>query len=271
MHLGSYLSYLKPRPRNWHKGLSGHVLIIGGDLGYSGAPRMAAQAALRAGAGLVSVATRPENAIVMNVNCPEIMCHGIKRAHELDELLAKADVVVIGTGLSQSDWAKDIWLHVMDECKVPMVVDADGLNFLAQHHRYKNDWVLTPHPGEAARLLNERIEIVQEDRLSAVKAIHKQYGGVSVLKGAGTLVIAPNFLPGVCNKGNPGMATAGMGDILSGIIGALLAQGIPAGDAVELAVCIHGMAGDLAAKEGQRGLIATDLLPYIRRLVNERE
>lgn len=267
IHLSSYAHYLKPRSRDWHKGLSGHVLIVGGELGFSGAPRMAAEAALRVGAGLVSIATRKENALVMNVDCPEIMCHGVIEAKELEPLIARADVIVLGPGLGQSDWSKQLWKQVC-ETNLPLVVDADGLNILADTMHNNENWVLTPHPGEAGRLLKTNSQEVQADRLAAVKAMNKEYGGVCVLKGAGSLVLAPNTLPALCDKGNPGMASAGMGDILSGVIGGLIAQGIPLGEAAKLGVCLHAMAGDLAAKDGERGMIASDLMPYLRRLSN---
>ncbi len=266
--LSSYAAYLKPRTRDWHKGLSGHVLIVGGDKGYSGAPRMAAQAALRVGAGLVTVATHPENAAVMNMTCPEIMCHGVSSVKELKPLLAKAKVIILGPGLGQSEWAKTLWPYVCTQ-EQPLLLDADGLNLLAQTNLYHKNWILTPHPGEAARLLSCTVAAVQQDRLTAVQAIQQRYGGVCVLKGAGSLILAPSSLPVICSKGNPGMATAGMGDILSGVIGGLMAQDIPLGDAAKLGVYVHAAAGDLAAKEGERGMIATDLLPYLRRLVNQ--
>lgn len=267
IHLTSYTNYLKPRSRDWHKGLSGHVLIVGGELGFSGAPRMAAEAALRVGAGLVSVATHQGNAATMNSTCPEIMCHGIEKVENLKPLIDKADVIVLGPGLGQSEWAKSLWTSVC-ETELPLVVDADALNLLSKTNKFNENWILTPHPGEAARLLNETAQAVQQDRLDAIKKINKRYGGVCVLKGAGSLVLAPNSLPAICDKGNPGMASAGMGDVLSGVIGALLAQGIPLGDTAKLGVCMHAMAGDLAAKDGERGMIATDLMPYLRRLAN---
>lgn len=268
IHLNSYGTYLKSRARDWHKGLSGHVLIIGGDLGYSGAPRMAAEAALRVGAGLVSVATRPENALVLNIACPEIMCHGVSKASELDPLLEKAEVVVIGPGLGQSDWGKMLWKHTSEQ-SLPLVVDADGLNFLSQTDKVNENWVLTPHPGEAGRLIGVTTHEVQQDRLAVVKTIKKRYGGICVLKGAGSLVATPNSIPALCDKGNPGMASAGMGDVLSGVIGGFIAQGVPLGEAAKLGVCIHAMAGDLAAKDGERGMLAMDLMPYLRRLSNQ--
>lgn len=262
-----YLDYLKPRQRDWHKGLSGHVLVIGGELGFAGAPRMAGEAALRVGAGLVSVATHPDHATMMTLDCPEIMCHGIKHVDDLKLLIERADIIILGPGLAQTAWSKMIFDYVMT-INLPMVIDADGLNLLAKNNKFNDNWVLTPHPGEAARLLQETSEIIQQDRLSAIKLMNKRYGGVVVLKGAGSLIFAPNSLPALCDKGNPGMASAGMGDILSGVIGGLIAQGLPLGDAAKLGVFIHATAGDLAAKDGERGMIAMDLIPFIRRLSN---
>ena len=268
IHLRSYSTYLKSRPRDWHKGLSGHVLIVGGEVGFSGAPRMAAEAALRVGAGLVSVATRVENAAMMNVGCPEIMCHGIHSAQDLAPLVAKASVIILGPGLGQSDWSQTVWTHLIEK-ELPLVIDADGLNLLSQTSKVNENWVLTPHPGEAARLLGQTSLTVQHNRLAAANAINKRYGGVCVLKGAGTFVLSPHSLPALCDRGNPGMASAGMGDVLSGVIGGLIAQGIPLGEAAKMGVVVHAMAGDLAAQKGERGMMATDLMPYLRRLVND--
>lgn len=267
VNMNTYAAYLKPRARNWHKGLSGHVLIIGGDAGYSGAVRMAAQAALRVGAGLVSIATRKEHAPMLNLSLPEVMCHAVETVDALDALMANADVIVIGPGLGQLDWGKMVWKEAL-KSSLPLVMDADGLNLLAHGHAYSDKWILTPHPGEAGRLLGERTEAIQNDRLQAGAAIARRYGGVCVLKGAGSLIFSPHELPALCDKGNPGMATAGMGDVLSGVIAGLLAQGIPPGDAAKLGVILHATAGDLAAREGERGMMATDLMPYLRRLSN---
>ncbi len=263
--LNIYADYLHPRPRDWHKGLCGHVLVIGGALGFSGAARMAGEAALRVGAGLVSVATHPENAIVMNVARPELMCHGVKTVAELKPLIERANVIILGPGLGQSAWAVDLWKYACEQ-DLPLVVDADALNLLAKAPLSKENWILTPHPGEAARLVDATSQVIQQDRLAAIETIQQRYGGVCVLKGAGSLILSPHAPPALCDKGNPGMASAGMGDILSGVIGGLIAQGIPIGDAAKLGVCLHAMAGDLAAKEGERGMIAMDLMPYLRRL-----
>jgi hydroxyethylthiazole kinase-like uncharacterized protein yjeF len=268
MQLSQFTKYLQPRPRDMNKGLAGHVLIVGGDVGHSGAPLMAAMAALRVGAGLVTIATHPAHASVLNLTCPEVMCQGIRFVSSLQKLLTKATVVVVGPGLGQSPWAKRLLAMVL-ESKHPLIVDADGLNLLAKNPQAQRHWILTPHPGEAARLLNTTVQDVQCDRLTALQNLQQRYEGVVVLKGAGTLVAGLHQLPALCDAGNPGMATGGMGDVLSGVIGALVAQGVPLGDAAKLGVCIHAEAADLAVVgQGERGLIATDLLPYLRMLMN---
>jgi hydroxyethylthiazole kinase-like uncharacterized protein yjeF len=270
LQLRDFAEYLKPRPRGLHKGNCGHVLIIGGDFGYSGAPRLAAKAALRVGAGLVSVATRIENAVVMNATCPEIMCHGVGFPEELNNLIERADVIVIGPGLGQSEWAQELANFVFNIPK-PMVVDADALSFLTPETERKEQRILTPHPGEAARMLKMTAEEVQEERLIAIQKLHQLYGGVNVLKGAGTLILNSDSTPIMCEAGNPGMATAGMGDVLSGVIGGWVAQGLSLDNAAKLGVLLHASAGDLAAEEGERGMIASDLMPYLRRLANWNE
>lgn len=269
LHLSHFVQYLSRRPKDSHKNNFGHVLVVGGEWGFSGAVRMASEAALRVGAGLVSVATRKDHAFVLNSSRPELMCHGISSARSLNSLIAKATVIIIGPGLGQSPWAKALVAAIF-KCKQPLVVDADALHLLAEKPQKKNNWILTPHPGEAAHLLKITNAAVQANRLSAVKLLQKKFGGVAVLKGAGTLVDGPDSIPAICTAGNPGMATAGMGDILSGVIGGLLAQQIPLIAAAKLGVLIHGLAGDRAAKEGERGMIASDLLPHLRFLVNPK-
>lgn len=271
LSLNTFNQYLNPRPRNAHKGDFGHVLVVGGDYGYSGAVHLAGEAALRVGAGLVSVATRPENAWVLNVNRPELMCHGIQDAADLECLLAKCNVVVFGPGIGLSEWAKHLFEVLMKTVK-PIVLDADGLNRLALQPSKREAWILTPHPGEAARLLQKNTTDIQHNRVEAVKALQNRFGGVSILKGAGTLVQGRTGEPMICEAGNPGMATGGMGDVLSGVLGGLLAQGIPLLDAAQLGVLIHAIAGDLAAaKGGERGLIASDLMMYLRYLMNGKQ
>lgn len=255
------------RERCAHKGSCGHVLIVGGDLGYSGAARMAGEAALRVGAGLVSIATRPEHSAVMNLGRPELMCHGVESAEQLTALLSKATVVLVGPGLGQSAWAKALFNAVINAGKLA-VVDADALNLLANAPTTKPDWILTPHPGEAARLLNCSTAEIQQDRFASAASIQAKYGGIAVLKGAGTLIASEHELA-VSSTGNPGMASGGMGDVLAGVIAGLLAQGLSLQDAARQGVYNHGLAADLAAaKDGERGLLASDLMPYLRQLVN---
>ncbi len=257
---------LPRRDRCSHKGNYGHVLIVGGDFGYSGAARLAGEAALRVGAGLVSIATRTEHAGLMNLNRPELMCHGVECAEQLSGLLEKVSVVVIGPGLGQSDWAKELFIATIKAQKL-LIIDADGLNLLARSPVKNPDWILTPHPGEAARLLSCSTTEIQQDRFAAVAAIQDKYDGIAILKGAGTLIASENDCA-VSTTGNPGMASGGMGDVLAGVIAGLLAQGLSLKNAAQQGVHIHGLAADLAAdKDGERGLLASDLMPYLRRVV----
>lgn len=266
-HYEQIQAALPKRSRNSHKGHFGHVLVIGGDLGYGGAAGMAALGALRTGAGLVSVATRHEHIAALVAMHPEIMAHGVTRAEELVPLIEKATVIVLGPGLGRTDWSHALWTQAIST-HLPMVVDADGLNYLADDPHVSRDWVLTPHIGEAARLLKTQGERVQLDRFGSAKALQHEYGGVAVLKGSGSIIQGEEEAPYVCMAGNPGMATGGMGDILSGVIAGLLAQNVPLLQAASIGVYIHARAADLAAREGERGLLATNLLPYIRQLVN---
>jgi NAD(P)H-hydrate epimerase len=257
---------LPHRQRNSHKGSYGHVLVIGGELGFSGAVRLAAEAALRSGAGLVSVATRAAHASVINAGRFELMCHAVEQVAQLKPLLNKATVLVLGTGLGQQVWGHDLFEIVIQQPQ-PLVIDADGLNLLASYPCYHDNRVLTPHPGEAARLLNCTTAEIAADRFAAVRQIQATYGGVCVLKGAGTLIFDGEELF-VSTTGNPGMASGGMGDVLAGMIGGLLAQGFSVKQAAKIGVYLHGAAADLAAEQGERGLLASDLMPMIRRLVN---
>lgn len=261
---------LRPRTRDAHKGQFGHVLVIGGGHGMSGAVRLAAEAAARVGAGLVSVATHAVHAAALNAGRPELMVHSVESPVALAPLLERASVVAVGPGLGQDAWARGLLERVLETDR-PLVLDADALNLLAADPVQRDDWVLTPHPGEAARLLGCSSAQVQADRFHALAALVERFGGVCVLKGSGTLVHAPagEFPPaGVCTAGNPGMASGGMGDVLTGIIAGLLAQGLTASEAAAAGVCLHAQAADEAARVGERGLLASDLMPWLRRLVN---
>ncbi|MFU8798224.1 MAG: NAD(P)H-hydrate dehydratase [Gammaproteobacteria bacterium] len=275
MALTPLQKHLPPRKPDAHKGDFGHVLVIGGDKGFAGAVRLAGEAALRVGAGLVSIATHPDHAALICATRPELMCHGVHTSEDLKKLtlLQRATVIIIGPGLGQSAWAQDLFNTVL-ACKHSIIIDADGLNLLAQDKERKifrpyENHMLTPHPGEAARLLSCNTAEIQADRKAAITQLHKKFGGVCILKGAGTLVLGDDKNIYECTEGNPGMATGGMGDVLSGVIGGLVAQNIDLTTAACLGVTLHARAGDKAAHEhGQRGLVASDLFPYLQQLVN---
>jgi len=258
---------LKIRKRNSHKGHFGHVLVIGGDEGYLGAVRMAAEAAARVGAGLVSIATRSSHASLLSTVRPEIMSHGVETLDDLIALIKRANVIAIGPGLGQSEWAKLLLARVL-ESNLPMVIDADALNLLAEEDLSSMNWVMTPHPGEAARLLKIESGIIQSDRFKSASMLHEKYHGPVVLKGSGTLIVDTDGDLTVCDAGNPGMSSGGMGDVLTGVIASLIAQGIEINHATKLGVCLHANAADRAAEAGERGMMAMDLLPHLRNLVN---
>jgi len=261
-------SMLSPRSRTAHKGHFGHLLVVGGMPGYSGAARLTAEAGARSGAGLVSVATHPDHAALMNLHCPELMCHGVGDSRDLMPLLKKASVIAIGPGLGRGAWSRDLLARVLDR-ELPLVVDADALNQLADDPMKRDDWILTPHPGEAGRLLGIDSREIQANRFTAATKLQQRYGGTLVLKGAGTLVRDSRQRPvGVCSDGNPGMASGGMGDVLTGVIGGLVAQGFDMADAASLGACVHAAAADRSARGGERGMLASDLLPEIRHLLN---
>lgn len=258
---------LPRRARDAHKGRYGHVLVIGGDAGTGGAVRMAGEAALRTGAGLVSALTRPEHVAPILAGRPEIMVHGTPDG-SLPPAAARASVLALGPGLGQSAWSRRLWQAAL-ALGIPTVVDADALNLLAADPVRRDDWVLTPHPGEAARLLDCEVAAIEGDRRAAVRALADRYGGVAVLKGAGSLVAAAGSdSVWLCDRGNPGMASGGMGDALTGIVAGLLAQGLAPFAAGRLGAWLHAAAGDRAAADGERGLLAADLLGELRGLVN---
>jgi ADP-dependent NAD(P)H-hydrate dehydratase / NAD(P)H-hydrate epimerase len=256
------------RKRSSHKGDFGHLLVVGGDKGYSGAVRMAAEGAARSGAGLVTLATHPEHAVWSNIGRPELMCFGVTDETSFEPLLQRVDAVVLGPGLGRNGWGEALY-HSLAKTRLPLLLDADALYWLAMHPDHKKNWVLTPHPGEAARLLNWSTEQVQDDRFAACEALQQRYGGVIVLKGAGTLVGSDgNQTIALCSDGNPGMASGGSGDVLSGVIGAFLVQGYSLREAAEIGVTLHAAAGDQAALKGEIGMLAGDLIDALRHTLN---
>lgn len=254
--------WLPARTATAHKGHFGHVLVVGGDHGFGGAVRLAAEAAARTGAGLVSAATRERHVAPLIGARPEVMAHAVAGADDMTALLERATVVALGPGLGRAAWSRELFRAAL-AFDGPLVVDADGLNLLAETApTARPTWVLTPHPGEAARLLGCDTATVQADRFAAVAALSDRYGAAVVLKGAGTLVAAGGQR-WVCSGGNAGMASGGMGDVLSGVIAALIAQGLPASRAAAMGVALHADAADRAATAGRRGLLASDLFAYL--------
>jgi hydroxyethylthiazole kinase-like uncharacterized protein yjeF len=263
------LPRLASRAPTSHKGQFGHVLLIGGDRGLGGAILLSAQSALRSGAGMVSVATCSEHVPAALARIPEAMVLGTSSANQLMGLLQKVSVLVVGPGLGQAAWGRSL-LSAAANAPLPQVWDADALNLLAEGRVVlPKDCVITPHPGEAARLLGISTAQVQADRPGAAHALSKKYTAVVVLKGAGSLIASPDGRLSVCHQGHPAMATAGLGDVLAGLVGALVAQGMAAFDAACLAVWLHANAGVQQGKFG-RGLAASDLIPAIRQLLEEQ-
>jgi len=258
---------LPPRSRGAHKGDFGHVLVIGGGPGMPGAARLCGEAALRAGAGRVSVATHPDHAALITATRPELMSYGISGERALTPLLENVDVVAFGPGLGQSDWARELY-EVVAKSELPAVWDADALNLLAARPDSAENRIITPHPGEAATLLGRNTAEIQADRPAALEALTARLGGTAVLKGAGTLISSKADVPFICTAGNPGMAAPGMGDVLTGVIAAMLAQGLPLSAAAAVGVELHARAGDFAAKAGERGMLATDLISALQAVAN---
>ncbi len=260
---------LPRRSRAAHKGDFGRVVLIGGGIGMPGAPRLAGEAALRVGAGVVIVATAPQNVAAISAGCPELICVPVDATDAIGEIMSRAELVAIGPGLGQGAWAKAVFEAFL-ESRTPAVLDADALNLLAATPAPSapRNWILTPHPGEAGRLLGVGTDVIQRDRGAALAALVERYRCTVVLKGAGTLIGAPGRTPGICERGNPGMASAGMGDVLTGVIAGIYAQCRDLWMAARAGVQAHALAGDIAARGGKRGLLASDLIRELRACVN---
>jgi ADP-dependent NAD(P)H-hydrate dehydratase / NAD(P)H-hydrate epimerase len=269
---------LPPRRHAANKGDFGRVLIIGGGPGMPGSVRMAGEAALRVGAGVVTVATWPANLTAISAGRPELIVHGIEAPEEASSLLEAADVVAIGPGLGRSTWSRSLLARTLSAGR-PLVLDADALNLLAEQQRAAPAGaVITPHPGEAARLLNTSAGSIQADRPAALAALTAAHpGAVVVLKGAGTLIgmhrgsqteVEP--IPAICEHGNPAMATAGTGDVLTGATVGILAQCRDPWLSARAGVMVHALAGDELARDRDRGLLALELAEALTRWVNLR-
>lgn len=261
--------WLPRRNRAAHKGNFGHVLLVGGDEGYGGAIRLAAEAAARVGAGLVSVATRAAHVNPILAARPELMVRAVSGPGDLDSMLEKASVIVVGPGLGQSAWSQTL-LAAVTERGLPIVMDADALNLLAQAACVLPEQVvITPHPGEAARLLDCASKDIQADRFGAAQRLAEFFQATVVLKGAGTLICESRQHLSISPYANPALATGGSGDVLAGAIGGLIAQGLGAADAARAGVLLHALAAaDAAADGGERGMLAGDLMPFLRRRAN---
>lgn len=258
---------LPGRMKNSNKGTFGHVLICGGAPGMGGAVRLAGEAALRSGAGLVSIATHEQHATAVWQSCPELMVSAVMDAADLDTAIRKASVIAVGPGLGGAAWSQNL-LDTCLETNLPVIVDADGLNLLARSPLKGKNWVLTPHPGEAGRLLGIETSRVQSNRVAAAQDLAEKFNAVVVLKGCGTVVADPAGQYAICPLGNAGMATAGAGDVLTGVIAGLWAQGLDAMTAACLGTAVHAAAGDEAMhSSGQMSMIAGDITAQLGKVL----
>lgn len=260
------LKKFPPRQKSSHKGTFGHVLIVGGEIGMSGAARLAGEAAARVGAGKVSIATRSIHSSFLNLQRPELMVHPIENIEDLRNLIDRCDVIAIGTGLGQHEWGQMMLSEVLKSNK-PLILDADALNLLSKNPSFLENTIITPHPTEATRLLSKSTQEVQNNRFESAKQLFEQYQAICVLKGAGTIICSEMGFS-LCNAGNAGLASGGTGDVLTGIIAGLVAQGMDLISAAEQGVCLHANAADLAAQNGECGLLASDLFLHLKQLVN---
>ncbi len=265
----SKLKKLSARALDANKYDFGPVFIFAGHKGMPGAARLCAEGCLRAGAGMVILATHPAHADAIAMSRPEMICHGIEEMHQLSALVKKAKVLAVGPGLTQDHWCVEGVEMLLQQTHLPMVIDAGALAIIKPKIGKHPQWILTPHVGEAAILLDLTPQQVQRDKVAAAQELQKRYGAVVVLKGAKTLVVSQQSVETV-QAGNPGMASAGMGDVLTGVIAGLVAQDIDLNEAAYLGATLHAMAGDECAKrEGLLGMLALDLLPYLRNKINK--
>lgn len=275
-----YWSLLKRKP-DTHKGDYGHVFVLAGSAGLTGAAYLTAQAAITSGSGLVTLGIPKSLNPIMARKLVEVMTRplaetkaqslSLKAFAEIKKFCGRIDVLAIGPGLSQNKETQKLIRKVVGAIDKPMVIDADGLNALAGHlnillsaKRFTLNAVFTPHPGEMARLIGKTRDYVQANRKKVAKEFAKKYNVILVLKGHRTVVASPGGKIYINSTGNPGMASGGVGDVLTGMIASFLGQGLTAFDAAQLAAYAHGLAGDLAAREkGQLGMIASNIIEKI--------
>ena len=281
--------WMPPRPLSSHKGSYGRVLVVAGSTGMTGAAALTSEAALRAGAGLVTLATPKHLNPILEGLLPEVMTLPLPETDAgslsvsatsaiLEFTVKTKSVLAIGPGLSQHPETVSLVHQLIRENReqglnLRMVIDADGLNALAQDREtvsfLNRDTVLTPHPGEMARLTNTSVPVLEKDRIRTAQQFANEHGVTLVFKGAPTVTSDPNGNLWINSTGNPGMATGGMGDVLTGVIAGLMAQGIPSENAAALGVYLHGLAGDIAAERtGMHGLIASDVLKLVPKAIS---
>ncbi len=258
-----------------HKGDFGHVLVVAGNIGFGGAALLSSKAAIKIGAGLVSLATRSEHLQAALSFAPEVMTKPVDSGQSLENYLDFPTVICLGPGLGRDYWSEQMIYKSLENShknKTPILIDADGLNLLPEFSKklpLPKKIVLTPHLGEAARLLNTSVEKVKKNKVSAAKRISNKYNSVVVLKSHETLICKEDKIY-ICDKGNPGMATAGMGDVLSGMISGLIAQKLSLFEAACLGVDLHARAGDIYSKKNnQQSLLPTDIIDLFARVINE--
>ena len=258
-----------------HKGDFGHVLVVAGNIGFGGAALLSSKAAIKIGAGLVSLATRSEHLQAALSFAPEVMTKPVDSGQSLENYLDLPTVICLGPGLGKDYWSEQMIYKSLENThknKTPILIDADGLNLLPEFSKklpLPKKIVLTPHLGEAARLLNTSVEKVKKNKISAAKRISNKYNSVVVLKSHETLICKEDKIY-ICDKGNPGMATAGMGDVLSGMISGLIAQKLSLFEAACLGVDLHARAGDIySEKNNQQSLLPTDIIDLFARVINE--
>ena len=258
-----------------HKGDFGHVLVVAGNIGFGGAALLSSKAAIKIGAGIVSLATRSEHLQAALSFAPEVMTKPVDSGQSLENYLDFPTVICLGPGLGKDYWSEQMIYKSLENThknKTPILIDADGLNLLPEFSKklpLPKKIVLTPHLGEAARLLNTSVEKVKKNKVSAAKRISNKYNSVVVLKSHETLICKEDKIY-ICDKGNPGMATAGMGDVLSGMISGLIAQKLSLFEAACLGVDLHARAGDIySEKNNQQSLLPTDIIDLFARVINE--